>query len=83
MQASTRLTYTTVFGFLFFLGLVHFKASLTRDILLFVSAFLVLTVGISRIYLGAHWASDVLGGYLLGGFCLNLTINTYKAHVKR
>jgi membrane-associated phospholipid phosphatase len=37
-----------------------------------VAGIFILVIGFSRIYLGVHYPSDVLGGYVVGVFCLAL-----------
>ena len=55
------------------------RPGLLRTLVLCVCAAMILLVGISRIWLGEHWASDVLGGYTLGFGLLLLVIWAYRS----
>lgn len=70
--------YVAVFGFLGYISLVRSNNSWVRVVsLLFIGAMIAL-IGISRVYTGEHWLTDVIGGYLLGSLWLILTIWLYE-----
>ena len=70
--------YVGFFGFLGFLTFTMLKRSWMRIALLAIYGIFILLVGVSRIYLGQHWASDVLGAYLLGSLILVGIIQFYR-----
>jgi undecaprenyl-diphosphatase len=72
------MAYLAFWGLLFSFGIVLFQGwHWWRVALLVISGLFVILVGPSRIYLGAHWASDVLGSYLIGGVLLGVTLWIY------
>ena len=72
------MSYVAFWGLLFSLGIILFKGNhWWRTALLIISALFVVLVGPSRIYLGDHWASDVLGAYLIGGVLLGMALWIY------
>ena len=70
--------YVILFGFIAFLmrRLIQIP-KLIRGTIFYLCMALVLTISISRIYLGAHWFTDVAGAYLLGSVCLFILCGLY------
>jgi undecaprenyl-diphosphatase len=72
------LFFTTFFGFMLFLAYTLLKPAWWRTVLLILLVGMIALIGPSRIYVGQHWASDVIAAYLLGSVWLALSVVIYR-----
>jgi undecaprenyl-diphosphatase len=76
------LFFVVFFGFLAYLAFIHFTGRLRTGIII-ICAIPIVLIGPSRIFLGVHWASDVVGSYIIGTLWLFVLIFAYQWAVKR
>ncbi|HWQ18962.1 MAG TPA: phosphatase PAP2 family protein [Methanotrichaceae archaeon] len=71
------LFFVVFFGFFAYLAWIYF-AGRVRVIVIAICGALIILIGPSRVFLGAHWASDVLGSYIIGAIWLFVLIIAYQ-----
>jgi len=71
------LFFVVFFGFIAYLAWLH-QTGLARILVIAICSALVILIGPSRVYLGAHWASDVVGSYIIGILWLFVLILGYQ-----
>jgi len=77
-------TFVVIFGFIAYLAWRRMpRTDWRRSAIIGASVAILVVMGISRVYLGDHWTSDVLGAYLAGGTWLGIAVVAYEVLVDR
>src|SRR3989344_3075857 len=66
------------YGFLIYFFYKNIKNKIWRNVLILICGIIILLAGFARIYIGAHWPSDVIASYILGGVWLWIIISIIK-----
>ena len=69
------------YGLLIYLIYKYIDNKVLKYILIFILTTIILLVGLSRIYLGVHYTTDVLGGYIFGLLYLIIFINYIEKYL--
>ena len=77
------LTMTAFYGFLIYLAFTFVRPIWLRTLITAFGLLVILGMGFGRIYVGEHWPSDVLGGYLFGTLWLAVIIAVYSRWRRR
>ncbi len=68
---------TVVLGVIAAVVVLHARRRAVRVVVVVLAALAVAAVGVSRLYLGVHWPTDVLGGWSLGLCWLTACLTAY------
>ena len=71
------------YGFLVYFFWRVFKRQAQKYFFLIIGLILILLIGVSRLYLGVHFFSDVIGGYILGAIWLAVGIYVQQRNLSK
>jgi membrane-associated phospholipid phosphatase len=72
-----------VYGMLAYFTVLTLRSQRARAVSVGGAALIVVLIGLSRVYLGAHYVSDVVGGFAAGGAWLGTVVTAWEAIRRR
>jgi len=75
------LNAVVIAGIVAYLLILRQKTRRARTFTLAVAAVFAVTIGLSRVYLGHHWLTDVLAAWVLGAAWLALVITAHRLYL--
>lgn len=69
-----------LYGFLLYYIQINCKNKKKKVLLSLLLTILILMIGCSRIYVGVHYPTDIIGGYCLSIYILKMVIYFYQEH---
>ena len=75
--------YVVFLGVLVFIATQNLQSGAARWLVYGSFALALVAVGVSRIYLGAHWFGDVVGGYVFGAVVVAAAIAVWHQWIRK
>ncbi len=75
------LNATVIAGIVAYLLILRIQRVSARIIAVAIAAVFALSIGLSRVFLGHHWFTDVLAGWILGAAWLALVITAHRLYL--
>jgi undecaprenyl-diphosphatase len=72
-----------LFGLIFYFTQVYVKPLVPRLVLQVSCTWMIVGVGIERVYVGAHWPSDVIAGFWFGGLVVAANVMLHRYLTRR
>ena len=75
------LNATVIAGVIAYMLILRQRSTHARVITIVVAALFAVSIGLSRVFLGHHWFTDVLAGWVLGLAWLSLVITAHRLYL--